>query len=566
MLSQFSHNISKIPKSLRKKTLCLLAGSLFSFVVPATADIDKSIERALQKSVQAETERSIEDVVKFAVRSQMRRAVERDVEAFVTDEAHKLVEKVAGKQISNELQQHLLRAAKNTAELEQARLAGLKKTPLKATPSVPIDWDKKDQIVAKPGDNTGQKPSVPEKASQTPDDAEADDAEVQEPSQDAILLSTTERLESELGIAENVTADLHGREIWTKEWVIMTDLQTKSELLQQGYVFRNETYLETFDQILASVQAPASFDLQQDYEAIMAHADNGNMLVDFNHIYRNAEYSEDPVSSDAAKTPVQLMTASDKNLVIGMVDTAYNPNHTLLTKSKLKQSHFLPENARATDGHGTGIASIMVGSHEEYSGIAPNAQVLNASVFFEVGKKQPIATATDILKGLNWLVQNGATVINMSLAGPANRLLEFGINSLCKKGVYVIAAAGNAGPLSEPLYPAGYKCAVAVTAVDEQRQLYRYAVQGDHIDVSAYGVDVLTADSQNRITAASGTSIAAPFISVIIADSLMTEKQPFDLQMLLRNSIDLGESGFDPQYGHGLLLLPTSDSGTFASL
>lgn len=546
MTSKLSHNNTRLPMSLFRKALVLFAVCLILLPTLANANIDKSIQRAVERAAQNEAQRNIEDVVKSAVRQQMRRTIDQEVEGLITSEAEAIVARIAGSEIDSRVAAALI----NTVRIErEQRAIKLDKTSDKGTDMLAKPGDDKGAVITKPGDE--KETDIPER----PAEQENDLPESDNLSSQTLITSQVERIEQDLAITENLKSDLYGREIWTKEWVIMTDVQTKQKLQQKGYLFSNETYLEIFDQILANVQAPASFNLQKDYQRIKEQADGGELLVDFNHIYRNSESAAPATSQVIGKLPSELMATTEKSFVIGMVDTALNVSHPLLSQASISQSHFLPADAKSISEHGTGVASIMVGQSDIYRGLAPNAQLYNASVFFDVGRKQPIATATDILKGLNWLVKNGANVINMSLSGPSNRLLEFGIQSLCKKGIHVVAAAGNAGPLSEPLFPAGYECAVAVTAVDAERNLYRYAVQGQHIDVAGFGVDVLAASGHDVITPTSGTSIAAPFVTVVIAETLAENQQTFSLPLLLSRSIDLGEPGFDSRFGHGLLLL-----------
>ena len=96
---------------------------------------------------------------------------------------------------------------------------------------------------------------------------------------------------------------------------------------------------------------------------------------------------------------------------------------------------------------------------------------------------------------------------------------------------------------------------IAVTAVNGSRRVYRLANRGAHVDFAAPGVDVLHADREAGYRSSSGTSLAAPFVSAVIATSC-ADVRPIDacLQALQRSAEDIGEAGFDPVFGHGLIV------------
>ncbi|MCJ8270335.1 MAG: S8 family serine peptidase, partial [Psychrosphaera sp.] len=248
-----------------------------------------------------------------------------------------------------------------------------------------------------------------------------------------------------------------------------------------------------------------------------------------------------------------------------LVDTAINVEHPALIQSNIKQRSFVKGNRKEPTNHGTEIAGILVGVDEHYRGLLPKNPLLGASVFFQVEDKGNIATTHALLQGLNWLAENEVKVINMSLSGPPNRLLQYAIGQLCQQNIVVVAAVGNTGPLSKPLYPAGYACTIAVTAVDHNKRIYKNAVIGKHVDMAAFGVDIQTLDSTGGYKNASGTSLATAFVSAFIAteynnDKIGTGRLENWLGGIYRNCADLGAKGHDPVYGYGLL--PTAGRGS----
>lgn len=344
--------------------------------------------------------------------------------------------------------------------------------------------------------------------------------------------------------------------VWTNQWVIMADEDAKGILELEGYEFSNEEHLAAFGSIIANVKAPASYDLFEDYQLVMKKLNKHDAVLDLNHVYTNIYTNATQANSSDTDglIPGELMSISGKGVRIGMVDTAIDTDHKFLKQANIVQQHFTQDGRDPVYEHGTAVASVFTGASQDYRGIIEGAQLYNASVFIEANETQSVTTALSLMKGLNWLVQQDIKVINMSLAGPPNRLLQKGIQQLCQQGIVIVAAAGNEGPFAKPMYPAGYGCAVAVTAVDAKNQLYKKAVRGDHIDIAAYGVDIMAASKSDTLTSQSGTSIAAPFVSAWIASQLPENGLANNwLELALENCIDLGDKGIDPLYGKGLL-------------
>jgi subtilisin family serine protease len=204
--------------------------------------------------------------------------------------------------------------------------------------------------------------------------------------------------------------------------------------------------------------------------------------------------------------------------------------------------------------HGTAIAGAIV-ARAKLVGAAPEARILAVAAF---GAKPNTAegTTVSILKGLDWAAGKGARIINMSFTGPADPEVERKIADARRKGIVLVAAAGNAGPNSQPLYPAAYPGVIAVTATDADDRLFAGANRGKHIAVAAPGVDILLAAPEGSYQMKTGTSFAAAEVSGIAA--LMLERKPNLGHEGVRKALtstarDLGPKGVDPQFGAGLV-------------
>ena len=156
----------------------------------------------------------------------------------------------------------------------------------------------------------------------------------------------------------------------------------------------------------------------------------------------------------------------------------------------------------------------------------------------------------------------GVNIINLSLAGPKDPLVEQAIARLSKKGIIFVAAAGNNGPTAPPNYPAAYKQVIAVTAVNQKLRNYRHANRGSFIDVAAPGVRIWTAAPGKAEGYRSGTSFAVPFVTAVAAAHYRQLTKPSKTSLLSAVATkDLGPRGRDKIYGRGLILAPASCGG-----
>jgi subtilisin family serine protease len=188
-------------------------------------------------------------------------------------------------------------------------------------------------------------------------------------------------------------------------------------------------------------------------------------------------------------------------------------------------------------------------------GAAPKASIL-AIRAFGARNNSVEATSYSINKGVDWALSRGARVINMSFTGPRDPAIERKLTQARAEGVVLIAAAGNAGPKSEPLYPAAYPNVIAVTATDSDDELYAGANRGKHIAFAAPGVDILLPAPDAAYQVKTGTSFAAAEVSGIAA--LLLERKS-DLghdgvrKVLIATARRLGPKGSERDFGAGLV-------------
>jgi subtilisin family serine protease len=251
------------------------------------------------------------------------------------------------------------------------------------------------------------------------------------------------------------------------------------------------------------------------------------------------------------RLPQAHALARGMNVTIAVIDSGVDVKHPELANS-VADSFDALGSSEGPHVHGTGIAGAIV-AHAKLMGSAPEARLL-AIRAFGAGSKGAESTSYVILRGLDYAVEHGAQIINMSFAGPKDPLIERGIAATAARGILMVAAAGNAGAKSPPLYPAANPNVIAVSGTDAQDKLFAASNRGNHIAISAPGADIFLPAPDEKYQITSGTSFSAAYVSGVAA--LLLERNPAlkpgDVRAILtKTARDLGAPGRDDQFGAG---------------
>ena len=248
------------------------------------------------------------------------------------------------------------------------------------------------------------------------------------------------------------------------------------------------------------------------------------------------------------------MSDDQKDVLIAVIDSEIDRKHPEFANAIVEEFDAVgqPEKPHS---HGTGMAGAIV-SQSRLMGIAPAARALAVHAFSMSAQQSPQATTRNIIAGLEWALNKGARIINMSFAGPYDPMLALAMKKASEKGVILIAAVGNAGPKSPPLYPAADPHVIGVTATDETDKLYKGANIGAQVAVAAPGVDVMVPAPAEAYQLTTGTSVAAAHVSGVAA--LLIERHPnIDaatiLEVLTASATKLGTDKRDDRFGWGLI-------------
>ena len=240
-----------------------------------------------------------------------------------------------------------------------------------------------------------------------------------------------------------------------------------------------------------------------------------------NFLYRFGQ-AQPPGQSDAGAqyvipklhlTEAHKITNGD-DVLVAVIDSKIDASHPDLAGAIADQF-----DALGTDGpahmHGTGMAG-AIASHAKLVGVAPKVKLLAVRAF-SGDKDGAQGTTFNILKGLDWAASKQARIVNMSFAGPADSMLRDMLGKAHARGMVLIAAVGNAGPRSPPLFPAADPDVIGVTATDAEDKLLPQANRGPQVAVAAPGVLVLEPAPDGGYQVTTGTSVAAAHATGVAA-------------------------------------------------
>lgn len=222
-----------------------------------------------------------------------------------------------------------------------------------------------------------------------------------------------------------------------------------------------------------------------------------------------------------AAAPAWDNDVGSTSVKIAVLDTGIDYNHGDLYRKVVASKDFTGSgSALDRNGHGTlvaGVAAAMTDNAYGIAGVGFNSELMDGKVLADNGN----GYYSWVAKGIVWAANNGAKVINLSLGGAVpSQTLQNAVDYAWSKGAVVVAAAGN-GATSTPTYPASYRHVLSVGATDQNNARASFSDFGTWVDVAAPGTSILSTYPHigriDRYAYASGTSMAAPFVSGLAA-------------------------------------------------
>ena len=546
----------------------------------AEEQVAESVDQVVEESAEEEVAESVDQVVEESAEEQVAESVDQVVEESAEEEVAESVDQVVEESAEEEVAESVDQVVEESAEEEVAESVDqVVEESAEEEVAESVDQvveESAEEQVAEGVEQSAEASVEEEVADAATSEVEADVADTTEGdvgeliaqqieseaiiSAEAIAIQGAEgRLAAEVDEvidAVEVELDVDARRIHQGQWLVMAEPKVFDELASEGYIFDEFTELPGLGLRLAEVAAPASFDISKTRDGIMDVVGDDRAEVDLNHIYTAGipelqSYEAGISPTDAMPFPLSLATM---NLRIGIVDSAVDTDHPAFATAKISSRPFA-DAEQLPNYHGTAIASIIAANAAPLRGLAPESELFAAAVFEQDETRGEIASTVSLVRALDWLLSSQVDAINLSLAGPPNRLLEVALKRISEQGVMVLAAAGNGGPMARPQYPAAYASVVAVTAVDQRGRAFRLANRGDYLDLAAPGVNLRHAVAGGGYAASSGTSFAVPF--AVTAAALLKHQEPDSdvIGRLYAAATDIGPPGRDDIYGYGLLTL-----------
>lgn len=242
---------------------------------------------------------------------------------------------------------------------------------------------------------------------------------------------------------------------------------------------------------------------------------------------------------------------------IGVIDSGVY-EHDALKENLVNGYNYLGKNTNTVDneGHGTMVSGIIAAKYGYYViGMAHRAKIVPIKCF-EPGQTTYVSTIVSAIYGA--VDDFCCDIINLSLGLTSkSTALEEAVNYAASKGVLLVAAVGNIEQTGNAVtYPAGFDAVIGVGSVNMNKQRSSFSNYNHSVFVTAPGEGILGLSKTGGYVIDSGTSFSAPVVTGIIATMLSIDNSLTldSVKNILRStSEDLGTSGYDTEYGYGLI-------------
>ncbi|HLO84385.1 MAG TPA: S8 family serine peptidase, partial [Nostocaceae cyanobacterium] len=277
-----------------------------------------------------------------------------------------------------------------------------------------------------------------------------------------------------------------------------------------------------------------------------------------NDEYYSKQWNLHKIGIEAAWT-----RSKGSGVTVAVIDTGISKVRDLQDTKFTKGYDFVNDKEDATDdnGHGTHVAgTVAQTTNNQYgvAGVAYEATLMPLKVLNEYGA----GTIGDIAEAIKFAADNGADVINMSLGGGGeSKLMQEAIEYAHKKGVVIIAAAGNENTEGVS-YPARYPHVIGVAAFGPDGEKASYSNYGAGVDISAPGgseggailQETIDENGNGVFLELQGTSMASPHVAGVAAlVKAVGIKDPNEIGKVLEQSARVIKDDGLNYYGAGQL-------------
>jgi len=255
------------------------------------------------------------------------------------------------------------------------------------------------------------------------------------------------------------------------------------------------------------------------------------------------------IYADGMKNYLVANNKISNDLVVAVIDSGVDYNHPFIKNRIVSGRDFIQNDLDPMDehGHGTHVSGTIVDC------TTSNVKIMPVRVMDSTGQGSDLGVSN----GIRWAADNGAKVINMSLAGEGVSYSQSSaVNYAVSKGACVVVAAGNDNADTKNYVPAKYTNVITVAATDKYDTRAWFSNFGDAVDIAAPGIGIYSTYLNNSYATMQGTSMATPHVTAAVALLRLdnVSATPSNLKTLVCASTkDVGAVGKDIYYGHGVL-------------
>lgn len=324
-----------------------------------------------------------------------------------------------------------------------------------------------------------------------------------------------------------------------------------SRALDAGFSIESDSGLSELDLHLVVLTAPEDMHTRSALSRLRRLDPSGR--YDYDHIYLGADAALMATKVGTHSAAAAESLAPGVAVRVGLVDGGVDASHPSLAGTDVRS--WGCGGIAHPEAHGTAVASLLAGAPATAD--RQRAGARNELFAADIYCGAPTGGAvTGLAQALAWLSRERVAVINLSLVGPPNALLERLVDSMLRRGHVLVAAVGNDGPAAPPLYPAAYAGVIGVTAIDVRGRTLPEAARGPQVDFAAPGSGLDAARVGTGFKPVRGTSFAAPLVARRAAESVRapaSDSSAVVMAILEREATDAGAQGRDDRYGFGVL-------------
>lgn len=225
------------------------------------------------------------------------------------------------------------------------------------------------------------------------------------------------------------------------------------------------------------------------------------------------------IQPGAGKAQIEQIhkASTGRAMRVAVIDSGVDDAHPDLLGQVATRQNFVDGRPYLPEAHGTGVAGIIAARADNgigIAGMAPGARLMALRACWEEPTRITLCNSFTLGKALNFAISNDAHIINLSLSGPPDRLLQRLLEVALARGIKVVGAIDPRQ--ADGGFPASHPGVMAVADGGKQRFAGRFLV--------APGRDIPTTGVGARWRLASGSSYSAAYVSGLLA--LLGELRP----------------------------------------